>query len=202
MVVVATPYPLTFPTTVAPVSTRLELVNLVGFARSPFSAAGQAQHWGGYMWRMSVVMPPMLRAAADEYIAFFHKLRGRYGYFRMPDFDRRVARGTWGTPLVKGGSQVGNTLDIDGVGNATVRYAGDMFQLEDRLYQLVAPDTADGSGNATITFEPPLRSSPADNAAITFTSAKGLWRLDQNSVPWDADAVGVHGLSFTAIEKL
>ncbi len=202
MAVVATSYPLTFPTTLAPVSTRLELVSMVGFSRSPFSAAGQAQHWGGFMWRMSVSMPAMLRATADEYIAFFHKLRGRYGSFRMPDFDRRTARGTWGTPLVKGGSQVGNTLDIDGVGNTTTRYAGETFQIGDYLYQLVANNTSDSSGNATLTFEPPLRSSPADNAAITFTNAKGLWRLDQNSVVWDSDANGVHTLSFTAIEKL
>lgn len=202
MSVVETTFPLTFPTTVAPVSSRFELVSLVGFARSPFSGAGQAQQWGGFMWRASIVMPGMLRAAADEYVAFFHKLRGRYGWFRMPDFDRRVARGTWGTPLVKGGGQSGNTIDIDGVGNATTRYAGETFQIGDYLYQLVANNTSDGSGNATLVFEPPLRSSPSDNAAITFTSASGLWRLDQNSVPYDSDAMGVHGFSFTAIEKL
>lgn len=201
MAVVAITYPLALPSG-APVRTRFELMYMTGLSQSPFSGAQQAHDWGGRLWMAEFALPPMLRATADEWLAFFHKLRGRYGYFRAGDFDRRTARGTWGTPLVKGASQSGNTLDIDGVGNATVRYAGDMFQLEDRLYQLVANDTADGSGNATITFEPSLRSSPADNAALTVSSPTGLFRLTSNSVPWDSDAVGVHGISFSAIEKL
>lgn len=201
MAVVAIPYPLALPSG-APVRTRFELMYMTAIAQSPFSGAQQVQDWGGRLWMAEFSLPPMLRATADEWIAFFHKCRGRYGYFRAGDFDRRTARGTWGTPLVKGGSQSGNTLDIDGVGNATVRRAGDMFQLEDRLYQLVADDTSDGSGNATITFEPSLRSSPANDAALTVSSPKGLFRLTTNSVPWDSDAIGVHGITFSAIEKL
>lgn len=202
MAVVAITYPLALPSSPAPVRTRFELRRMVAAASSPFSGHSQAVDWGGAVWMADVSLPAMLRATADEWIAFFHKLRGRYGYFQLGDWDRRTARGTWGTPLVKGGSQVGNTLDIDGVGNGSVRRAGDMFQLENRLYQLVADDTADGSGNATITFEPALRSSPADNAPLTVSSPKGYFRLLSNSVPWESDANAVHGFSFAAVEKL
>lgn len=202
MSVVAISYPLTLPSAPVPTRTKFELTYAVGFAQSPFSKVGQAHDWGGRLWMAEIVLPPMLRATADEWVAFFHKMRGRYGYARIGDWDRRTARGTWGTPLVKGGSQVGNTLDIDGVGNGTSRAVGDMFQLEDRLYQIVAADTADSSGNATITFEPDLRSSPADNAALTVASPKGLFRLASNSVPWDSDANAVHGFAFSVIEKL
>lgn len=202
MSIVAISYPLSLPSTPAPVRTKFELRRMVGVASSPFSGHSQAVDWGGALWMAEIVLPPMLRATADEWIAVFQKLRGRYGYFSMGDWDRRTARGTWGTPLVKGASQAGNTLDIDGVGAGTTRRAGDMFQLENRLYQLVADDTADGSGNATIQFEPSLRASPADNAALTVASPKGYFRLLSSSVPWDADAAAVHGISFSAVEKL
>lgn len=202
MAIVAISYPLTLPSTPAPVRTRFELRRMVGLAASPFSGHSQAVDWGGAVWMAEVSLPAMLRAAADEWIAFFHKMRGRYGYCRVGDWDRRAARGTWGTPLVKGGSQVGNTLEIDGVGNATTRYAGEMFQVGDYMHQLVADNTSDGSGNATLVFEPSLRASPSDNAAITFTNPKTLMRIASNSVPWDSDANAVHGFAFSLIEKL
>lgn len=202
MAVAAITYPLDLPSTPAPVSTKFELRAMVGAASSPFSGVAQVQDWGGRVWMATVVLPVMLRATADAWIAWAMKLRGQYGYFRMGDWDRRTPRGSWGTPLVNGGSQVGNTLVVDGMGAAGTGKAGDHFQLENNLYALVEDVTADGSGNATLTFEPSLRASPADNAALTVSSPKGLFRLIANSVPWDADAMAVHQMSFQAVERL
>lgn len=202
MAVLAITYPLALPTTPAPSRTKFELRYMVGVGQSPFSGYSQAHDWGGRLWMAEVVLPPMLRAAADQWIAFAAKLRGRYGYFQMGDWDRRAARGSPGSPLVNGGSQVGNTLVVDGMGAGGTLKIGDHFQLENRLYMIVADATADGSGNATLQFEPALRSSPADNAALTVSAPKGLFRMADNSMPWDADAIGVHGLAFRATEKL
>lgn len=202
MAVLAITNPVAFPASPSPVRTRFELTFMVGLATSPFSGAQQAHDWGGRLWMAQVSLPPMLRAAADAWCAWAGKLRGRANWFQLGDWDRRTPRGSWGAPLVNGGSQVGNTLIVDGMGAAGTGKAGDHFQLDSRLYLLVEDVTADGSGNATIQFEPSLRSSPADDAALTVTSPKGLFRLAENSLPWDADALGVHGISFSAIEKL
>lgn len=202
MAITAITYPLSLPSTPAPVSSRMRLDYFVSVDQSEFTGAQESQDWGGRLWYLDFTLPPMTRAQADDWIAVVHKLRGRKGYFLAGDWDRRTARGTWGTPLVKGGSQVGNTLDIDGVGAGTTRKAGDFFALGNRLYQLVVDDTADGSGNATIQFEPDLRSSPADNAPLTVSSPKGLFRLLANSTPWDTDPNGIHAMSFSAMEYL
>lgn len=202
MAVLAITNPVTFPTSPVAKHTRFELVRMSGIATSPFSGAQQAHDWGGSLWMAQVSLPAMLRATADAWCAWAAKLRGRTNWFQMGDWDRRTPRGTWGTPLVNGGSQVGNTLIIDGMGAAGTGKAGDHFQIGTYLHMLVEDVTADGSGNATIQFEPALRASPANDAALTVSSAKGLFRLTENSLPWDSDEMAVHGISFSAVEKL
>ena len=82
-----------------------------------------------------------------------------------------------GTPLVNGADQSGTSLITDGwTASAAVRMkAGDCFTVAglDVLFRATADISSDGSGNATITIEPPIvaGSSPANNAALTIASA-------------------------------
>jgi len=82
-----------------------------------------------------------------------------------------------GTPLVNGADQSGTSLVTDGwTASAAVRMkAGDCFTVAglDVLFRATADISSDGSGNATITIEPPIvaGSSPANNAALTIASA-------------------------------
>lgn len=202
MSTIAISYPLALPTSPAPTDTDINLDYLVGFEPSEFSGAGDAQDWGGRFWRGKIVLPAMTRAQADPWLVFFSKLRGRYGHFLMGDWDRRTARGTATAAAVNGLSQTGNGLVVDGMGNARTLLEGDLFQLENRLYRIVADVTSDGSGNATLQFEPELRSAPADNAVLILSAPKGLFRLAQNYVPNPTDFNGIARLSFDCIEKL
>lgn len=204
MSTIAISYPLALPTTPAPANTDINLDYLgVGFDLSPFSGAGQAHDFGGRVWRAKIDLPLMRRAVADEWLAFFSKLRGPAGWFLMGDFDRRVPRGTIaGTPAVMGASQSGNGLAIDGCTAFTTWLRGDMFQLESRLYRIVENFTADSGGAGILQFEPSLRSAPANDALLTYQSPKGLWRLTQSYIPSPSDAAGAHKFSFEAIEKL
>jgi hypothetical protein len=202
MAVLAITNPVALPASPVPVRTRFELVRLAGLAVSPFTGVGQAQDWAGAVWRAQVQLPPMLRATADAWCAWAALLRGRVNWTQFGDWDRRTPRGTWAAPLVNGAGQTGNTLVVDGMGAGGTAKAGDHFQLGNGLHVIVADATADGGGNATIQFEPALRTTPADNDPLTVTNAKGLFRLDSSSVPWDSDALAVHGISFSATEKL
>lgn len=103
-----------------------------------------------------------------------------------------------GTPLVNGANQTGNTLVTDGwTAAAANRLAvGDRFQITDvyatnpasyqatktlRTFVCTQVGASDGSGNMTITFEPPLvgpgtaaqtvDSLPADNAPLILVGA-------------------------------
>lgn len=84
---------------------------------------------------------------------------------------------SYGTPLVDGASQTGSTLVIDGLTSAP--QAEDQFTIAgiDLVYTVSANATVT-SGSATLSINPALASSPANNAAITFlsTSREGAGR--------------------------
>tara|TARA_R100000773_G_C4217154_1_gene115680 strand:+ start:286 stop:2262 length:1977 start_codon:yes stop_codon:yes gene_type:complete len=75
----------------------------------------------------------------------------------------------YGTPLVNAGSQTGSSLAIDGLTSAP--QAGDVFKVAgiDKVYTVLSNATV-SSGGATLSINPALASSPADNAVITFLS--------------------------------
>ena len=65
---------------------------------------------------------------------------------------------------------------------------------------VVADANTDGSGNATLSIEPALRVSPADDTAITVSNTKGVFRLSSNTTGWDTNSASTYGISFTARE--
>ena len=75
----------------------------------------------------------------------------------------------YGTPLVNGASQTGGTLAIDGLDTAP--QAGDAFKIAgvDLIFTVTADATVT-AGGTTLSIDPNLDSSPADNAVITFIS--------------------------------
>lgn len=203
MSVIAITYPLALPTTPAPTNTEINLDYVIGFKASPTSRSAQTHDWGGRQWKARVTLPPMLRATADDWLVFFSLLHGQKGTFLMGDWDRRTPRGTIaGTVLVKGGSQTGNGIAVDGATPGTTLLKGDHVSVENRLYRNCANLTFDGSGEGTIQVEPDLRSAPADDAVVTYSSPKGLFRLAANYVPSPSDFNGIHSLAFDAIEAL
>ena len=80
------------------------------------------------------------------------------------------------SPLVKGGSQAGTSLDTDGWSASVtgVMEAGDCFTIAniDVLFRVTADANSDGSGDATLSILPPLiGSAPVDGVALTITDA-------------------------------
>ena len=66
---------------------------------------------------------------------------------------------------------------------------------------VVEDANTDGSGNATLSIEPALRTSPADDTAITVANTKGVFRL-VGDIEWSANAISTYGLSFAVKEYL
>lgn len=94
-------------------------------------------------------------------------------HYLLPGSGKDANGSGGGTPLVNGASQSGTSLVTDGwTASAAVRMkAGDCFTVAglDVLFRATADISSDGSGNATITIEPPIvaGSSPDNNAALT-----------------------------------
>lgn len=203
-------YPLTFPS-VGIVTSSFRLVRAVAQSESPFTFAQQTYRHQGERWEGEVTFKPVRRADAAEIQAFLGELYGRYGTFLYsdPDFLVQGLRGSGGgTPLVKGAGQTGNNLIIDGLPSATanVLRKGDYFQLGSgtsaRLYMITQDANSNTAGEVTLQFVPALRSSPADNAAVTFTGAKGLFKAAENTASWDSNYAMIYGFSFAFKEAV
>jgi hypothetical protein len=172
---------------------------------SPFGRLVQRAELGGARWVATFSLPQMQRHDIATWKAFFAKLRGSAETFYAYDPDAKAPRGVVsGSPLVKGASQTGRTLLIDGLAASTSRIfvAGDYFQVGNYLHMITATIDSNGSGEATLQFEPVLRASPADNAPIIFNTPMCLMSLmddDQGEFTIDANGISMPK-TFQAVE--
>lgn len=172
---------------------------------SPLTKATQRLLQGGTRRMFTGTLPHMTRAQAAEWKAFFDKLEGMVNTFNGFDPDCKTPRGPMsGTPLVKGGSETGSSLDIDGCTANVIGWGlkGDYFVVNSELKRLTANANTYGSGETTLSFKPALRSSPADNAPLTVQNATCLMILqDDMQGIWECNANGIYlPKTFTAIE--
>lgn len=159
----------------------------------------------GARWRCTLNLPTMQREQAGAVEAFLMRVSDLGNRFHMERHDRPLMGAGGGTPLVRGGAQTGRSILTDGwPDGAVILRAGDMIQLGDNRLHMVTHDVTSGAsgivfdelgnplltelgdpilvegvGNASIPFEPPLQSSPADNTPILVgTNAKAVFMLD------------------------
>ena len=205
-------YPLTFPSHTGVASVTLSAEDVVGINTSPFTLQQQVVRHAGARWSAAITIPPTKRSHAEYWNAFMLRLRGQFGTFLLGDPNAATPRGSAataaGTPLVNGASQTGNELAIDGLPASATGYllAGDYIQLGSgstaRLYKVLEDVDTNASGEATLNLWPDLRSSPANDAAVVVTSAKGVFRLNSNEANWDINNAGFYSISFAAVEAL
>lgn len=203
-------YPLTFPA-IGIQSSSFGLIRSTSSSVSPFTFRQQVYSFGGSRWQGEVTFKPVRSSDAATIKAFLADMNGQYGTFLYgdPDYLAEGPRGALGgTPLVKGASQTGNTLLIDGATAATANWIrkGDYFQLGTgtaaRLYMVTEDANSNSIGEVTLTFQPSLRSSPADNDAVTITGAKGLMRLASNVAEWQSNYRPIFGFTITFQEAI
>lgn len=178
-------YPITLPS--APGYRRVSINprSVVGVFASPFTYQQQVYAHPGQMWAGEFELPPMNRAEAAPWVAALVSLNGAEGTFYFGDPAWSTPRGVGtGTPLVKGASQVGYDLITDAwtAGTAGIVKAGDWLQIgtttTSKLHMIMADaNSAVTTGETTLTIWPKLRSSPADDSAVSVTAPKGIWRM-------------------------
>ena len=199
-----TSYPITLPATPSFAASNFGLRSNTTVFTSPLTNVQQVLSRPGQVWRADFDLPWMGLADAAAWRAALASLRGRQGTFLVGDpiYDNTPRGTAGGTPLVNGGSQTGNSLITDGWSNGATFLAGDYFSLGNYLHMLTADVTADGGGNATLVFEPTLRTSPSNNAALDISTPQAAMRLVDDESMWE-ERPGPHwGISFKAVEAL
>jgi hypothetical protein len=172
---------------------------------SPLTKSVQRMLLGGARWTATYSLPAMNRDQAAVWQSFFLQLEGSANTFNAYDSDARFPRGVaTGTPLVMGGSQTGSSLIIDGCTANITNWimAGDYFAVNSELKMVTANANTNGSGQATISFKPALRESPADNAPLTFdTPTCEMVLADDMQAMWECNENGIYQpKSFSAVE--
>lgn len=199
---------LTMPATPGFRSVRFGLrANTQRFASS-LNRSVQTLELPGALWFATFELPPMNRAQAAAWQAFLVDLMGSSGRFFGFDPDATTPRGSYDSgldsPLVDGASQTGVSLATDGwrASQTGLLMPGDYFEVGAELKMVTASVDSDGAGTATIQFKPPLRTSPADNAALTLANPTATMMLaDDDQTAWDGDLNGiVQGLAFSGLE--
>ena len=110
--------------------------------------------------------------------------------------------------MVNGASQTGDELIIDGIPTSGSDYlkAGDYIQLGSgataTLHKVLEDVAIDGSGGATLNLWPGIRTAPSDNATVTVSAAKGVFRLAANETSWDINNASLYGITFGAVEAI
>jgi len=161
---------------------------------SQWTGARQVMASNRGWWECQIVLPPIVgESNARAWLSFIGLTQGAVADFQVPvtpngqgggsgdpipdltlDFisESYVVRSD---PAVNGANQTGRTLVTDGwEASTTVLYAGQYITINNQLLQLTSNVTSNGSGQATITFAPALRSSPADNALIEYLNPYAL----------------------------
>lgn len=170
---------------------------------SPLSGDTQTAELPGARWFATYTLSPQKRGDEAVIQAFLVALSGPAGTFYGYDPAGVTPQGAGtGTPKVNGADQVGSSLITDGwTADTLVLKAGDYFTVNTEYKMVTADVTSNGSGQATISFKPNLRSSPADNADITVTNATCIMRLvDDDQAAWDVNVSQFYDITFSAVE--
>ena len=158
----------------------------------------------GQRFKFSATYPPMSRSDFAPVIAFIMKQRSQKETFQISLPDIKNAKGNVsGTVLVKTSHTAGDTtITVDAI-TGTLN-AGDLVKFEghNKVYMVVSDATADGSNEATLTIEPPLRSAVSDNAVVTYDGIEFTVRLTNDLQQFQTDDLDTFRFEVDFIEAL
>ena len=158
----------------------------------------------GQRFKFSASYPPMNRSEFAPVYAFVMKQRTQAESFNVTPPIISSTRGSeTGTVLVNGIHSAGDTtIDIDGL-NSGLK-AGDVikFASHSKIYMITDDANADSNGEATITIEPALRESLADDEAITYNNVPFTVRITNDVQEFTLGTDPVYRFEIDVIEDL
>lgn len=147
------------------IDVRLNYNNVRSLARS---GRTQVRNLGSALWSFTAKYNNLTRAEIGPILGFLASKRGGELPFEItPPVISDSAGNATGTLRANGAHSAGDTtINMDGI-SGTIK-AGDFikFQTHSKVYMC----TADFTNSGTMTIEPPLHSSVADNDTVTYNA--------------------------------
>jgi hypothetical protein len=138
------------------------------------SGRKQARQIDGQRFAITLQFPNMTRAEFAPIQAFVMKQRSQLESFTVVPPTVKNALGVASTVISTNASVSAGatTCTVDGMTTSTngILKAGDYFRFtgQEKVYMAVEDLDADGSGEGTLTFEPPLRSNVSNDVALIY----------------------------------
>jgi len=203
-------YPLTLPSAPAFKKSRWTLRRVTAVSESPFTGQQQVFDYGYALWTANLTLPPMLRADAANWEAFMMKLHGRVGTFLLYDPDAKAQQGGVNTTAtLNSAASVGDftiSINTNNANMTNVFKAGDYIQIGAaglaKLYMIVDNANSNSSGVVNVNIEPSIKVAANNGAAVSYTIASGVFRMDTPDLGWDTDEVSKFGITFSCTEAL
>lgn len=163
----------------------------VSESRSPYSGVEDRLDFGGEWWALTLTTPITTWDDAAEVEAWADRLRDDDAIARLDLVALAPRRGTTAATVLTASATTAagsRTLGVAGLGSGLTLGAGSFVSIGDRLHRVREAVTANGSGAATLSLFPRLRSSVASGGGIQIaTGVRGLWRLQNRpGHAWDA----------------
>ncbi len=198
-----------WPSTVAPVAAKISSIQPTRISVA-HSLKRQVRSVGAQRFAISLSYRNLTAAQMAVFWAALQVLRGQYNTctFAFPSGAIGAAPiGSWatsGTIQSNGGAAAGvRTAALKGFTAAQtgVIKAGDLWKGPDtKVYQATADANSDGSGHATITFEPALIVALAADDTITYTAVPFTLAMVSDNAEFSAMPAVLHDFDVAFIE--
>jgi len=168
----------------------------------------QTRQIDGQKFTITLDFAPMSRSNFAPIKAFIMKQRAKLNTFTViPPVVSNAQGSVTGTISVDGAITAGaTTCTIDGLANNTngLLKAGDYFRFSSaiKVYMAVADLNSDGTGEGTLTFEPPLRTAIADNTSIVYDNVDFTVRLSNDIQEYSIVTNDLYKYQIDLIENL
>jgi hypothetical protein len=152
-------------------------------------------------WAMSINLTIQTEQQGREWAGALAALSSMENWFEAtpPGYSGTIYTGA--APTVSGGSQVGTSLNIAGATPSTVVFrAGEYFTVNGELKIVTENCTSNGSGAATVKFQPALRESPSNGATLTINQPKAKFRLVDPRANWQIVPGKFYLITVNAVE--
>lgn len=139
--------------------------------------------------------------------AMIAQLRGKTNQLAVYDFKNPAPAGTArGAMVLSGALAIGGTvLSISGATALGTLNVGDWIGVgggsAQQLFMVVQAAAADGSGNISVTVEPPSRYAQAINTAVTWNQPTCLMRREASDANWTGEAATEGSVTLNMIES-
>lgn len=199
-------YPLSPPSSPGYVARDYAPQTRVGIHASPYTLAQQVYAWPGQANVFEFELPPMTDAEAGEWVAFFLALNGPEGTMLLVDPVRVNPRGNVGGTWTVGSGAVANTTTLPLAGGTGIAAKGDWIEVQasttaPRLHRVTNVSLSAGIMISVDVF-PRLRAAYSSGVTVSFTAARGLFRLAElPNEAFDRDSLA-RGIAFRAVEAL